>query len=54
MSVHYDLQDYVGLAVRVMRVCHWQVGRVGRVGDCRGKGEDGWGIIGPCLFALVI
>ena len=25
---HHDLRDFVGLAVRVMRVCHWQVGRV--------------------------
>jgi hypothetical protein len=25
---HFDLQDFVGLAVRVMRVCHRRVGRV--------------------------
>ena len=44
---HHDLQDFVGLAVRLMRVCHWQVGpvdaltivreRVRRAGDISGR-----------------
>jgi hypothetical protein len=37
---HYDLRDFVGLAVRVMRVCHWQVGLVADLTIVRDRVRD--------------
>ena len=42
-NYHFDLRDFVGLAVRVMRVCHWRVGMVAALtivrDRVRGAGE---------------
>ena len=32
---HHKIRDFVGLAVRVMRVCHWRVSRVDALGIVR-------------------
>jgi hypothetical protein len=36
---HYDLRDYVGLAVRVMRVCCWRLGGVDALTSVGGEVE---------------